>query len=137
MKKNFIRALYKIIQIELDDSENQFLSPSLYPIRQKQMIREEPMLLENSILREDPISMEEIFTPQKAHISSPLPNEEFIIPLTIDDKTSDRFTFTPNKRNRKIRTHKNYKIFKHKKPSTRSKTSRKSKVLSNKLFSLL
>jgi hypothetical protein len=122
----------KIIQIELEDTENQILSPSLNPIRERQMIREEPIEA-----RENPLTVEEIYTPQKAHISSPLPNEEFIIPLTIDDKTSDRFTFTPNRRNRKIRTHKNYKIYKHKKPSTRSKTSRKSKVLSSKLFSLL
>jgi hypothetical protein len=130
----------KIIQIELEDSENSF---DLQPIMHKPIARDNTMLLENTISREEPITIENIFTPQKAHIYSPLPNEEFIIPLTIDDKTSDRFTFTPNRRNRKIRTHKNYKVYKHKKPSTRStrstrsKTSRKSKVLSSKLFSLL
>jgi hypothetical protein len=132
----------KIIQIELEDSEKPFLSQSLQPIMHKQMLREEPILLENPMSREEPISIEELISQQKQHISSPLPNEEFIIPLTIDDKTSNNFTFTTNRHHRKPKTQKKYKVYKHNKPytrskSTRSKTSRKSKLLSSNLFSLL
>ena len=136
----------KIIQIELEDSENPILSShfhnSLEP-QDLQNIMRKPILMDEPILMDKPLSIEEIITPQKAHISSPLLNEEFIIPVTIDGKTSDKFTFAPNKRNHNLKTHKKYKVYKHKKPSTRSKssrskkTSRKSKVLSSKLFSLL
>ena len=40
---------------------------------------------------------------QYNHISSPLSNEEFIVPLTINEKTSDKFTFTPKRRHRKYK----------------------------------
>jgi hypothetical protein len=54
------------------------------------------------------------------HISSPLHNEEFVIPVTLDN-TSDIYTFTPRNRHKKIRTHKTYHIYK--KPKSYSKRS--------------
>jgi len=56
----------------------------------------------------------------KNDISSPLHNEEFIIPITLDN-TSDMYTVTPKNRHKKIRTHKTYNIYK--KPKSYSKRS--------------
>ena len=45
------------------------------------------------------------------HISSPLSNEEFIIPLTLDNNSYDTYTLTPKGR-QNIRTHKKRKVYK-------------------------
>jgi len=61
----------------------------------------------------------------KPYISSPLQNEEFIIPLTIDNKTTNKYTLTSKKRRRKTRTHKTYKVYKkHKSKKNRSMSYR-------------
>lgn len=64
------------------------------------------------------------------HISSPLPNEEFIIPLTINNKTSNKYTLTPKRRHRKTKTHKTYKVYKK---HTRSSKSKRGKKKSSKI----
>jgi hypothetical protein len=65
------------------------------------------------------------------YLSSPKINEEFIIPLTIDE------IIEPKKHHKKHKTHKTYKVYKHKKtPSNRSK-SRTSKRKSSTVFSLI
>ena len=61
------------------------------------------------------------------YLSSPLPNEELIIPITIDKKTSDKYSFTPRKRNKHKKTHKTYKVYKKHKSSSSSKSKSKSK----------
>ena len=59
------------------------------------------------------------------HISSPLPNEEFIIPLTINKKSSNKYTLTPKRRHRRSKTHKTYKVYKKHSSSSKSKRSKK------------
>ena len=60
-------------------------------------------------------------------ISTLLPNEELIIPLSID-KTSknNKYTYTPKKRHKRRKTHVTYKVYKkhksHKSKSSRTKT---------------
>jgi hypothetical protein len=64
------------------------------------------------------------------HISSPLPNEELIIPLTIDKKTADNYTITPRKKHKRHKTHITHRVFRRPKSSksksrtTRTKTNR-------------
>ena len=75
---------------------------------------------------------------EKPHISSPVANEEFIVPVTIDNNSSDKYTLTPRRRHRKPRTHKTYKVYRHKKSSSRSnKKTARTKSIPSKMFSLL
>ena len=70
------------------------------------------------------------------YLSSPLPNEELIIPITIDKKTSDKYSFTPRKRNKHKKTHKTYKVYKKHKSSSKSKSKPKSYKPKSTNFSL-
>jgi hypothetical protein len=74
----------------------------------------------------------------QSYLSSPLSNEEFIVPITIDDKTNDNYTFRPGKRHKHKKDHKTYKVYKKVKSSTssRSKSSRHKKRKENRSFSL-
>jgi hypothetical protein len=60
-------------------------------------------------------------------ISSPLPNEELIIPLEIDQNARDKYTFTPQKKHRRRKTHVTHKVYKKLKSSRKSKSKRRSK----------
>jgi len=98
-----------VYQIELPDSKTPKMSPTNYVNELKQP------------------SMDELFDSESekptSYLSSPLPNEELIIPVTLDTKTFDKYTFTPKRRHKKIRTHKTYKVYKRSKSSrTKSKT---------------
>lgn len=74
----------------------------------------------------------------QSYLSSPLSNEEFIVPITIDDKTIDNYTLTPGKRHKHKKHHKTYKVYKKVKssPSSRSKSSRPKKNKKTTNFSL-
>jgi hypothetical protein len=93
-----------------------------------------PYRADNTItIREEPIthkslSEKELFSPV-THLSSPKQNEEFIIPMTIDDKTVNNFTFTPRKYHRRRKTHKTHRVYKRRKTSRvkSQQNSRKSK----------
>jgi len=67
----------------------------------------------------EPKHVEEIFT---KHISSPLPNEELIIPLTINKKTTNKYTLTPKKRHKKLKTHITHRAYKKHKNLKRFKS---------------
>ena len=75
-----------------------------------------------------PKTVEEILS---RHVSSPLQNEELIVPLTIDQKTMDKYTLTPKRRNRRLKTHVSHKAYKKLKFNSRSKTKSKSKSKTN------
>lgn len=60
---------------------------------------------------------------RRPHISSPVPGEELIIPLTIDRKTIDNYTLTPRRRHRRLKSHITHKVYKKRKHSKRNKTS--------------
>jgi len=56
-----------------------------------------------------------------SYLSSPLPDEELIAPISIDDKTINNFTLTPHKRHKRPKTHKTHKTYKvYKKPKSSS-----------------
>ena len=61
---------------------------------------------------------------QKSYLSSPLSNEEFIVPITIDDKTIDNYTLTPGKRHKHKKHHKTYKVYKKLKSSSARSSSK-------------
>lgn len=71
-------------------------------------------------------------TKKYTHISSPLPNEEFIIPIQINDKTVDKYTITPKRRHKHLKTHKTYQIYKRPKSERKHKHSKKTLRKSNK-----
>ena len=63
---------------------------------------------------------EDLFT-SNGHLSSPMSNEELIVPITIDDKSS------PRRGDKKRKTHKTYKVYKKRKSSA-SKTKSSSRA---------
>jgi len=100
-----------IYKIEFDN-----LQPNVIPFKK------EPQLLEYI---QSP-------SPKYTHISSPLPNEEFIIPVKIDKKLQDNYRFTPKRRHKRIKTHKTYRVYKKPKSAKLYKTSRYSNKYSRK-----
>jgi hypothetical protein len=81
-----------------------------------------------------PINDDELLS---KYISSPLPNEELIVPLTINKKTSDNYTFTPKKIHKKLKSHITHRVYKkHKtlnRPKSKSGRSKSSKRKSSSI----
>ena len=62
------------------------------------------------------------------YLSSPLPNEELIVPVSLNSNTSRNFSLTPKRRHKQKKTHKTYKVYKKRKSSaSKTKTSSKTK----------
>ena len=79
---------------------------------------------------QEPNTVEDILDTLKqsnGYLSSPLPNEELIVPVSINDKTSHNYSLTPRKRHKKRKTHKTYKVYKKRKSSSKTKTSSRAK----------
>jgi hypothetical protein len=76
----------------------------------------------------------------RSYISSPLDNEEIIVPITIDDKKHKhhKYTLTAKKHHRRKKTHNTYRAYKRNKSSTKSAKIRRSnsKRASLKSFSI-
>jgi hypothetical protein len=88
----------------------------------------EPLYIElpvPEIKPKEPKSVEEIFS---RHISSPLPNEELIIPLTIDNRSTKKYTLTPKRRHKKIKSNLSHKVYKKIKSHNHSKSKTNSRV---------
>jgi hypothetical protein len=66
---------------------------------------------------------------QASYLSSPLPNEELILPLTIDAKRRKKYTLTPKKHHFHRKSHRTYRAYKKRKSSSnsssKSRTTRK------------
>jgi hypothetical protein len=104
--------------------------PSIYDIYledlvppQSQVVTEQPLLLNNdtdimSFIDDD---LMKTAKPVYSHISSP--EEELLIPLTIDKDSEKSYVLTPRRHHVKPRTHKTYRVYKHKK-ATSSKNSK-------------
>ena len=63
-----------------------------------------------------------------SYLSSPLPNEELILPLTIDGKRRKKYTLTPKKHHFHRKSHRTYRAYKKRKSSSNSKSSSKSRT---------
>ena len=68
-----------------------------------------------------------------SYISSPLSNEEIIVPITLDDKKHKhrKYTLTAKKHHRRKKTHNTYRAYKRHKSSTKSAKIRRSKSISH------
>ena len=127
----------QLLQIEIPDLKTPHVSP-----RKPSYLVEEPETEEQSIEE-----LLESITPN-SYLSSPLPEEELIAPISIDDKTSNRFTLTPHRRHKRPKTHKTYKVYKKpkssstiraagiKKSKSKNKSKSRSKSKTSKLYSL-
>ena len=66
---------------------------------------------------------------QASYLSSPLPNEELILPLTIDGKRHKKYTLTPKKHHFHRKSHRTYRAYKKRKSisnsTSKSRTTRK------------
>lgn len=80
-----------------------------------------------------PRTVEELLS---KHISSPLSNEELIVPLTIDQKSADKYTLTPETRHRRLKTHVSHKAYKKHKSHTKSKSKSRRNSKSSRKTSL-
>ena len=127
----------QLLQIEIPDLKTPHVSP-----RKPSYLVEEPETEEQSIEE-----LLESITPN-SYLSSPLPEEELIAPISIADKTSNRFTLTHHKRHKRPKTHKTYKVYKKpkssstiraagiKKSKSKNKSKSRSKSKTSKLYSL-
>jgi len=102
----------KILQIEMP---YHLKTPNIHPRRPSYLDEEE----------EEEHSIEELLQSIRpnSYLSSPLPDEELIAPISIADKTSNRFTLTPHKRHKRPKTHKTYKVYKKPKSSSTIKAA--------------
>jgi len=127
LKNDFFKSSFthdpSVYQIESPYTHNQLLTPLYQESYQNKDI--------TSIL---PQEINKSVNPMYTHISSPLPNEELIVPLTINDNKIGKYTFTPKRRHKKTKTHKTHRVYKKIKSHKLSNRKRKSKI--NKSFSL-
>jgi hypothetical protein len=112
-----------IYQIEIEENSNPFIIPKKE--RYVESLQEEPIslnhLLKKTPFEEEPKSLEELYFPPKPYLSSPNPNEEYIIPVSIGDRSSKKYTYTPTRKHKKFKTHKSYKVYKKYKTTSNSK----------------
>ena len=107
----------QILQIEMPHLKSPHLkTPNVQPRRPSYL--EEPDETEEQSIEE----LLQSITPN-SYLSSPLPDEELIAPISIADKTSNRFTLTPHKRHKRPKTHKTYKVYKKPKSSSTIKAA--------------
>ena len=91
-------------RLKMDFQENYSRPPDFY--------------IELPAIKLEPIKPE-IRSIKKPRISSPSTGEELIIPLTIDRKTSKKYTSTSKGRHKRLRTHITHKVYR--KPKTHTK----------------
>jgi hypothetical protein len=111
-----------------------------------QMVTSDPRKYYIELPETEPENMESFDSIQqdsikpRSYISSPLDNEEIIVPITIDDKKHKhhKYTLTAKKHHRRKKTHNTYRAYKRNKSSTKSAKIRRSnsKRASLKSFSI-
>ena len=96
--------------------------------------RPEPYLIELPTPELQPRKPKTIQELIDRRISSPLPDEELILPLSISDKSIKKlYTLTPRKKHRRRKTHITYKVSKKPKSSTKSKSKSKTRSMKKSL----
>jgi hypothetical protein len=126
LKEDFIKEpTPKLLQIQLPETD-------LTDIESPETI-EFPEMETPEIIPIQPSSksIEDLLSSQN-FLSSPLPNDELIIPITINDRPSHDYTLTSRRRHRRPKTHKTYRVYKvNKKSKHTSRSSSKSKSSKN------
>jgi len=111
-------------RLKMDFSKPLDIEPTIYKIQlpreETPFVEEEPLV---PITFDNPKvnTLERLLEPSKRYLSTPLPNEELILPMSINKKDI-RHIFTP-RRNKK--THKTYRVYKKHKTVTPKKSSRR------------
>ena len=107
--------IHKRLQMDFKEPTNipeeYFIELPTYDLKPRQPKNNEP----------ETSSLEDLLT---RHVSSPKTGEELIVPLTIDRKTMDKYTLTPKRRHRRLKTHVTHRVYK--KPKTKSKSRTRS-----------
>ena len=125
--------------VEIDEINPMLPKPMML---EPEILRMRPQLVMPELEREEMIQMptmkkittpinNNISNPFYTHFSSPLPNEELVIPLSI--KKSKRKSHK-NQSSKKYHTYKVYRRIKTASPKSKSKSSRRSKRYSRKTF---
>jgi hypothetical protein len=122
-------------------------TPNIPPRKQYYLVEAKLPLVEANLPlvgkpKTDESSIQELLQSIKpnSYLSSPLPEEELIAPISIDNKTLNNYTLTPHKRHKRPKTHKTYKVYKKPKSSSTikaagiKKTKSKSKSKTSKLY---
>jgi hypothetical protein len=104
--------------------------PNMYKIEFEDF--KSPALIPHAPQRKSEKSIEELLETIRQpplHISSPAQNEEFIIPVTLHNNYNslDKYTFSPKRQHRKIRSHKIHKVYKKPKSSNSKSSNSKSR----------
>jgi hypothetical protein len=121
LKDDFIKKPSpKLLQIQLPESE---LDTDLTDIESPETIE----FPESMSIQPSSTSIEDLLSSSR-FLSSPLPDDKLIIPITINDRPSHDYTLTSRRRHRRPKTHKTYRVYKvNKKPTHTSRSSPKSK----------
>jgi hypothetical protein len=109
----------KMYRIELPESSS--FSQYSYPEYQRPFSDDMPDDTSN-----DTSSLMELLSSSSpdSYLSSPSSDEEFIIPVTLNQSSPyERYTFTPKRRNLTFKNHKTHRVFKRPKSSRRSSYS--------------
>jgi hypothetical protein len=121
-------------KLPLDEEKLHLLEDKLHLVEHKLPLDQEPKTHKESI--------QELLQSIKhnSYLSSPLPEEELIAPISIDNKAFNNYTLTPHKRHKRPKTHKTYKVYKKPKSSYTIKGAgikkSKSKSRTSKLYTL-
>jgi len=102
--------------------------------KSKSIMSPESLMSPKSIISPETQSIE-YYKPAN-YLSSPLSNEELIVPINIDEKSIDKFNFTPRRHHKQKKTHKTYKVYKKQRTSSKSKSKPKSKSKTKSNFTL-
>lgn len=100
--------------------------PNLYRIELPTPESSEPSISDSSISDSSDSFSELIQSSPNSFLSSPSSNDEFIVPVTLNQGPYKKYTFTPKRRNLTLKTHKTHRIFKRPKKSLRRRYSRRS-----------
>ena len=107
-----------IMQVQLPNVKTQ----QFLPVKPSYIVQEKETTTPETASIEDIIQ-----DANNNYLSSPLSNEELIVPITIDKKTIDNYNFTPRRNHKYKKTHKTYKVYKKNKSKSKSSGKPKSK----------
>ena len=124
-KKKQINLEPNIYNLYLDDLQSSPLLPIPTTMNPKLMNYNPTVSLDSA----ENNSLEKLLqlSSPDSHISSPLPDEELLVPLTIDDDSMQSYVLTPRKRHRRPRTHKTHRVYKHRRVTSSRKSKSKTK----------
>lgn len=130
-KKKQINLEPTVYHLYLDDLQSSPLLPIPTTMNPKLMNYNPTVSLDSDVsLTEANNSLEKLLqlSSPDSHISSPLPDEELLVPLTIDDDSLQSYVLTPRKRHMRPRTHKTHRVYKHRRVTSSSTKKSKSKT---------